>query len=174
MSDPGVEEIGRGRFLRLVSRGGWEYAERIGRPGVVVIVAVTPDDALVLTEQHRPAVNAHVIDLPAGLAGDEPGRSDEPLAQAARRELEEETGWSCDRVEPVLSGPPSPGTTSEILSFFRAHALRRTGPGGGVGNESIQVHEIPVDEVRAWLADAAAPGRLVDPKVHVALSLLRR
>lgn len=170
----GLAELGRGRFLRLVSRDGWEYAERVGVGGVVVIVAVTPDDRLVLTEQERPAVGARVIDLPAGLAGDEPGQADEPLPEAARRELLEETGWACATLDWLFEGPPSPGTTSEILTFFRARGLERAGRGGGVGNECIEVHEVPVDGVRGWLSRAAGPRRLIDPKVHAALSLLGR
>lgn len=171
---PPIEEIGRGRFLRLVQRDGWEYAERLGAAGVVVIVAVTEDDRLVLTEQHRPAVDGRVIDLPAGLAGDASDTEGESLESAARRELLEETGWSCERMEWIFEGPPSPGSTSEVLTFFRARDLARAGSGGGVGDERIAVHEIAVDEIRTWLAAAAAGGRMVDPKVHAALSLLRR
>ncbi len=172
-SDGGrVEVLGRGRFLRLVSRDGWEYAERLGVRGVVAIVAVTPDGHLVLTEQYRPALDARVIDLPSGLAGDEPGCDDEPLAEAARRELLEETGWECGRLEPVFEGPPSPGSLSEVLTFFLAHDLRRAGDGGGVGDESIEVRTVPLETIRPWLADSARAGAVIDLKVHVALSLL--
>ena len=80
-----VRVLGEGRWLRLVDDGGWEYAERSGSNGVVVIVAVTDDDRLVLVEQYRPAVKARVIEAPAGLVGDLAGYEDEDRLAAASR-----------------------------------------------------------------------------------------
>jgi ADP-ribose pyrophosphatase len=159
----------QGRFLRLVSRGGWEFVERTNAQGVVVVIAVTEQGELVLIEQERRPVGAPVIELPAGLSGDDPGAHGEELADAARRELLEETGYEADRLERVTHGPSSAGLTSEVLTVFRAVGVRRVGGGGGVAGEAITIHHVPLPEVPAWLEAAQARGALVDPKVYAAL-----
>lgn len=165
--------LGEGRFLRLVSVDGWEWVERRRVSGVVAVVAVTPEGRLLLTEQHRRAVGRSVIDLPAGLAGDEPGSEDEALAVAARRELEEEAGWTAERMEVLATCPTSPGLASEIVTILRAHDLRRLGDGGGVAGEGITVQAPLLAEAPAWLASRAASGALIDPKVYAGLWFAR-
>ena len=114
-----------------------------------------------------------MIDLPAGLAGDEPGAENEALAVAARRELEEEAGWSAERMEVVATCPSSPGLTSEIVTILRAQGMRRIGDGGGVAGEGITVHAPLVAEAPGWLAARAASGALIDPKVYAGLWFAR-
>ncbi len=141
--------------------------------GIVIIVALTPDDELIFVEQYRPPVGARVIELPAGLAGDISGQEHEALARAAERELEEETGYRAARMEELVQGPVSAGLTSEIVTFFRAHDLTRITDGGGDEHEDIEVHRIPLSE-RAGRGSpsVSAAGVLVDSKVYVALYFL--
>jgi ADP-ribose pyrophosphatase len=168
-----VEILAEGRYLRLVRRRGWEYAERTNAAAIVVLVAVTAEGRLLLTEQHREPVGGPVIELPAGLVGDRPGEADEALATAARRELLEETGYEAGAVRLLAAGPPSAGLSSEIVTFLLATDLRRAGAGGGDDQEAITVHEVPLAAVPGWLAAHARAGRLVDPKVYAGLYLLR-
>ena len=172
MSDE-VEILGEGRFLRLLRRRGWELVERRGVRGIVVLVAVTPDGELLLVEQHREAVGGAVIELPAGLAGDEPGQGEESLEEAAARELREETGWEAARWQRLSTGPPTAGLSSEVVMLLRGHGLVRRDAGGGAGDERITVHAVPLAEVPAWLARQEAAGRLVDPKVWAGLWFAR-
>lgn len=168
------EVLGEGRFLRLVcGPGRWEWAERRSATGVVVVIAVTAAAEVLLVEQWRHPVAARVIELPAGLAGDVAGQEQEELAEAARRELEEETGYTAERLEPVLCGPSSAGLSNELLTVFKAHGVRRIGAGGGDASEDITVHHVPLPEVEAWLAARMAQGALVDPKVYAALWFAR-
>ena len=88
--------LGIGRFLHLVEVDKWEYVDRVIASGVVAVAAVTDDARLILVEQFRPPVGRPVIELPAGLCGDDPGAAGELLAEAGCRELLEETGL--DRV----------------------------------------------------------------------------
>lgn len=162
-----MEEIlGEGRYLRLVRRDRWEYCERKNVTGIVVIVAVTALGELVLVEQERPAVKRRVIELPAGLAGDE---GEETLEVAARRELLEETGYESERWERLGDATPSPGMCSEVLTFFRARGLKKGGPGGGDETEEIVVHLVPLAGADQWLRARAAAGLLIDEKVYAGL-----
>src|SRR5678816_1525211 len=88
-----------GKFLALVTEGHWEYADRTNATGAAIIVAVTEEQKLLLVEQYRIPVHARTIELPAGIIGDEPGSSDEAHAEAARRELIEETGFEAGHME---------------------------------------------------------------------------
>jgi len=168
------EVLGEGRFLRLVRRDGWERADRIGVRDIVVLVAVTPDGELLLVEQHRPAVGARVLELPAGLVGDAAEHRDEPIEAAARRELREETGWHASRFERLTAGPPTSGLSSEVVTLLRARELRREGDGGGVGEERIVVHAVPLAQVPTWLREREREGILVDPKVWAGLWFAER
>lgn len=143
--------------------------ERTVASGVVVIVAVTDEGRLVLTEQYRIPVERSVIELPAGLAGD--GEAGETLIAAAHRELLEETGYEATAMGRLADGPSSAGLTSEVVTFMRASGLRRVGPGGGDADEAITVHEVLLDEVGAWLDAMTRRGYLVDPKVYAGLYL---
>ena len=161
--------LAEGKHLRLVKRAGWEYAERTRVSGVVVIVARTDADELVLIEQFRPVVGKRLIELPAGLAGDSASTDGEPLANAVARELHEETGYEAAAVEFLTEGPSSAGLTNEILSFFLATGLKRTGDGGGDAHEDIQVHVVPAAGIRDWLAAQLERGVMIDPKVWTGL-----
>ena len=123
MNESTITTLGEGKYIRLCSRDGWEYAERPGIGGIVVMVPITDQNELVLIEQHRPAVRASVIELPAGLAGDSSDVRDEPLVNAARRELEEETGYAAAEWTHLTEGPPSPGMSTEIITLFLARGL---------------------------------------------------
>ncbi|MEX0716533.1 MAG: NUDIX hydrolase [Planctomycetaceae bacterium] len=161
--------LGEGRFIRLVADDTWEYAERCRGTGVVGVVAVTDAGELVLTEQFRPSVKMPVIDIPAGLVGDERGTEREPSVEAARRELLEETGWDAGRLEFLARCPTSPGITSETIDLFRAAELVRVADGGGDAHEDITVHLVPLKSIDDWLAECVARGAAIDVKLYAAL-----
>ena len=172
---PSSEErtLASGRHLRLMVRHGWEFVARCNASGIVVILGLTGHGGLVLVTQWREPAGARVVELPAGLAGDLPGQEAEDLAAAAKRELEEETGFAAAFLEPVLSGPPSPGISSETVTFFRARGLVRIGRGGGGPGEHIRTHVVPLGRLEEWLHRVQAQGILVDPKVLAGAWLVR-
>jgi ADP-ribose pyrophosphatase len=163
------ETIAQGKYIRLTRHGHWEFAERINAAGAVVIVAVTDQGKLILTEQFRIPVQAPVIELPAGLVGDTPGDEEEEWATAAQRELLEETGYLAKRVKQLTGGPISAGFSNETISVFLAQKLEKTGLGGGIEGEDIRVHEIAIARVPAWLRKKQREGCLIDPKVFAGL-----
>ncbi len=119
-----AETVWEGKFLTVVKDGSWEYAERQGDIDAAVIVAIDGDDVL-LVEQHRIPAGRVCLELPAGLVGDE----DEPetVVDAARRELEEETGYRAARIEVLGEFYSSPGMTSERFTVVRATGLSKVG-----------------------------------------------
>ena len=168
-ADTPVETLHEGRWLTLRKRGRWEYVERNNPGGAVIILAVTAEDKVIFVEQYRVAILQHTIEMPAGLVGDLAGQADESALLAARRELEEETGYRCQRVDFIHRGPSSSGMSTEMISFVRAWDLEKVGPGGGDESENIVVHEVPRTEAGAWLFARAAEGYSIDPKLFAGL-----
>ena len=162
-----------GRYLGLHERMGWEYATRTNATGVVVIIPVTVDQEVVFVEQYRVPIGNRVIEVPAGLVGDE-GDPDERLATAAERELWEETGYRAGRLRCLGQCPSSAGMTDETLTLFLAEECRREGPGGGDASEDITVHPVPLPEVDHWLAAQQRAGLDFDPKIYAALYWIER
>lgn len=158
----------KGRYLSLVERDGWEYATRTS-PMVAVLVAWLPDRRLLLVEQYRKPVGNSVIELPAGLVGDQHDQADESVIDAAHRELVEETGFAAGTITEIMRCPTSAGMSDETAVFLAATELKKIGPGGGDASEDIIVHAIARDRIDAWLREQYAGGKAVDPKIYTAL-----
>lgn len=169
--DP-VETLYQGRWLSMRRRGRWEYVERNNPGGAVITLAVTPADRVVFVEQYRVPILQRTIEMPAGLVGDLAEQAGESALIAAARELEEETGYRCGRMEFIHEGPSSSGMSTEMIAFVRAWDLEKVGPGGGDETEDIIVHEIPRPEAARWLFERAAEGYSIDPKLFAGLWFL--
>lgn len=171
--DDETSTLYEGKWLRLRKQGQWEYAERTNDGGLaVIVVAATPERRVLFVEQYRVPVGARTIEMPAGIVGDV--HAGESLELAAERELLEETGWQAEKIQLLMIGPTSAGMSSERVAFVRATGLTKVHDGGGDESENIVVHEIPVDNVPAWLAEKAAQGYEMDLKLWAGLWLLDR
>jgi ADP-ribose pyrophosphatase len=162
-----MRQIFEGKHVLVLERDGWEFVERKKGKSAVAILAVTDDDRVLFVEQFRRPVNARVIDFPAGLVGDEDDQ--ERPEETARRELEEEAGYACTTMECLISGPTSPGITSETVAFYRATGLSQRGAGGGIAGEDITVHRVPRSEIAGWLQRKIDEGMLIDVKIWAGL-----
>ena len=156
-------------FLRLVDRDGWTFVERANARAVVVIVPLTAERRLLFVEQYRVPLGRNVIEFPAGLVGDEPGREQEDLIEDARRELLEETGYHAGKLNLVSTSATSPGLTNELVRFVLACDLSKIGKGGGTPSENIRVHEVALREARVWLTERERQGTLLAAKVFAGL-----
>lgn len=163
-----TEDLYTGEHLRLCKRGKWEYVERVEVGGVVAVLPLTEENEFVFIEQYREPLQRNVIEIPAGLMGDE-GRSEDSLEEAILRELKEEAGYTSDELLYLTMGPSSAGLTTEIVTYFMAVNCRKISEGGGVQGEDIKIHVIPVDDAFNWLHDQEDQGMLVDPKVYTTL-----
>ncbi len=171
-----IDIVYDGRFLKMARRDHWEYATRTGATGVVAIVAMHDDGRVVLVEQRRPPVDSRVIELPAGLAGDIDDT--ESLLTAAKRELEEETGYSASSWKLLFTGYSSAGLTDEAITFYLAAGLTRIGAGGGDRSEDIQIHEVQIEALFEWIAERTHEGVGVDAKlfagIYAALETMKK
>jgi ADP-ribose pyrophosphatase len=160
----------QGKYLEVHLEGTWEYAARRRAIGAAVILAVTDANEIVLVEQWRVAMKAPTIELPAGLIGDE--QDGEAAAASAARELEEETGFTAATFEDLGEYATSAGMSSERFSLFAARGLVRTGPGGGVAEENIVTHVVPIAALHSFLAERRAAGCVIDCRLIVALGFV--
>ncbi len=163
--------LGEGKYFTFLRKGTWEFVKPKNFTGVVLIVPITDDGKVVLIEQYRVPMGCNVIEIPAGLIGDQAHLLDEDHAVGANRELHEETGYEATHMELLTNGAPSPGSNTVILSIYKATGLKKTGPGGGDETENITIHEVPIPEVRTWLKQREAMGNAIDLKVYSGLFL---
>ena len=163
------ETLWTGRFLEVRQRDTWEYVTRPNATSVVGIAAITDYQQIVLVEQFRKPLGRSVIELPAGLSGDDPASADEAPLIAAQRELLEETGYVAEVWTELMTGPSSAGLTDETVVLFLATGAHQQAAGGGVEGENITVHTVPIATVYKWLHDQISHGILVDFKVFAGL-----
>lgn len=173
-NDDDISVLKKGKFINFLKKGEWEYIERNNCSGVVVILPLTDEGNVILTEQYRPPVGKKVIGFPAGLVDDLGAEKKETSVMAAKRELLEETGYKASKMRRVMSGPSASGLSSEILEIYLAEGLQKVGTGGGDETESITVHEVHIDEVENWLEKKQENGLLVGPKVYAGLYWLSK
>ncbi len=161
-----IETVWQGRFIQVHTHGKWEYVSRTRDVTAAVILAIEEGE-VILVEQYRVPIGARCIELPAGLVGDD--EEGEAIEAAAIRELEEETGYRAERMVDLGRFHASPGMSSEYFTLLRAEGLGRTGAGGGVEGEDIQVHRVPLDEIAGFVAAKRAQGVAVDAKLLLLL-----
>lgn len=175
-----IETLGVGNYLGLYKKDGWEWAQRpnasacVGILPILLTPKLSPTTQLLLVEQYRIPCQKHVIEIPAGLVGDEEAFQDESLLECATRELLEETGYKAGHMHPLIASPTSAGMTPEITHLYAATQLEKVSEGGGIGEENITVHSIALDELTAWLSAQESLGKLIDFKIHASLWLAQQ
>ena len=154
----------QGKFLAMKTRGRWEYVSRTRNIRAAVILAVD-DGHVILVEQFRVALGRRSLELPAGLVGDHDDDADEEAITAAARELEEETGYRAGKIAAVGEFFSSPGMVTEAFTLFHATDLEKIGEGGGVEDEAITVHRVPIAEIEPFIAARRAEGFGIDTRL---------
>ena len=141
------KEIYDGRIVRLrvdtvrLPNGHLTTREVIDHPGGVGIVAIDSENRVFTVRQYRYAFGRVLEEIPAGKL--EP---DEEPAAAARRELREETGATCDTLTPLGALLPSPGGFGERLHLFLAEGLH-FGEQDPDEDEFLTCERVPFDDL---------------------------
>jgi len=161
--------VWQGDYITAKTRGRWEYVGRPRNIRAAVILAVDAQDHVLLVEQYRVPLSKYCIELPAGLIGDEAEFDGEDPLAAAGRELEEETGYRAAVLEDLGCFWSSPGMVSENFTLVRARELTRVGDGGGIGDENIIVHRVPLSDIRSFIDGKRADGCGIDVRVLLLL-----
>jgi len=133
----------------------------VHHPGSAVMMAVDSRRRVLLVRQYRLPARAMLWELPAGRV--DPGET--PL-RAARRELEEETGYRARRWKKLVSFYASPGYVSERMTVFLAEDLIE-GEARPMEDERIHARWFTGPQIRRMIRT----GRLVDAKTIAAFLL---
>ncbi|MCI8659394.1 MAG: NUDIX hydrolase [Lachnospiraceae bacterium] len=94
----------------------WDY---IHHDGAAAVIPVTNEGKILMVRQYRNALDRETLEIPAGKV-DAP---DEPRIQCAYRELEEETGYRCDKLEFLMRMNTTVAFCDEAIDIFVAKNL---------------------------------------------------
>ena len=112
-------------------------------PDWVQVLAVTPEDRVLLVRQFRQGTRQVSLELPGGVI--EPGQTPE---EAARRELREETGYAAETFRRLAAFRPNPAVQNNTAHAFVAEEARLTGPTEFDENEDLDLVLVPAAELR--------------------------
>ena len=118
------ETIYTGRVVTLridtvrLPDGQTTQREVVAHRGAVAVVPFLDDNTILMVKQYRRAVDQVLLEIPAGTL--EPG---EPSEDCARRELEEETGYTAGTLRRLIEQYLAPGYSSECLTVYEAREL---------------------------------------------------
>jgi ADP-ribose pyrophosphatase len=151
------------RRVNLQIRSVWQQFEIVTRPEVVLCIPRTQDGDILLVRQLRASVNEEVLEFPAGRV--EPG---EAIEDAARRELQEEIGFSVRTLNRVGRFLTAVHFSDETITVFVADG-EIVSPASPTPKEDLrQVIKIAVNSI----SELIASGKVVDAKTIAAYALV--
>ena len=95
----------------------WDYIAH--RKGAAAVLPVLPDGRILMVRQYRNAIDRITLEVPAGARDS----ITEDTAVCARRELEEETGYTCGKLEKLLSLKSTVAFCNEFIDVYLATEL---------------------------------------------------
>ena len=113
------------------------------------VLAVTPDDHVVLIRQYRPGIGQVHFELPAGVVD----ASDADFEAAARRELLEETGYGGGTWSPLITLSANPALTTNLTYTYLAEGVTPMTSAAPEATEDLRVHLVPLAEIARLIDD---------------------
>jgi ADP-ribose pyrophosphatase len=164
------ETVFKGRLMHVkcdrvrLPNGKESTREYIVHPGAVVVIPVFDNGDLLLERQHRYPLHRDFIELPAGKI--DPGEDD---LTCAKRELEEETGYTAAEWREVTTIYPCIGYSDERLAFYLARGLTE-GNHGRDHDEFLEILRVPFGEAMDWIRN----GKICETKTVIGLFWLEK
>jgi ADP-ribose pyrophosphatase len=150
----GSEVVHRGRYMEFrvdtIERADGSRGTRdiVGHPGAVAVLAVDDAGRVLFVRQWRVAAGQALLEIPAGTLDVHDGRTEDPDL-AARRELEEETGFRAGSWEKLSEFWTAPGFASERMHLYLATDLVPVADGDRLApdeDEALELRHLTVDE----------------------------
>ncbi|AYW47994.1 ADP-ribose pyrophosphatase [Tetragenococcus osmophilus] len=131
--------------------GGTSKRELVFHAGGVGIIALTPENKMVFVRQFRKPLEKVILEIPAGKI--DPGENDHPEV-TGKRELEEETGYTCSSMTHIASMYLSPGFSNEMMHIYQANNIKKTdNPKSQDEDELLELYELTLDEAEQAIKD---------------------
>lgn len=134
----------------------------IKHPGGACVLPLLSDGRVILTVQYRYPIQSVMIEIPAG-------KKDffgEDSLSCAKRELEEETGYTSNDYTHLYTLHPCVGYSDELLDIFIARdCIKKENPKAMDDDEDIEIMLVDKEQIKALLND----GQITDGKTLIAL-----
>jgi ADP-ribose pyrophosphatase len=159
----GGELVYEGKFLKVqkdqvaLPDGQHTAREYIRHPGAVVILPLLDDGTVLMERQFRYPLDQVFIEFPAGKIDPD----EDPLA-CAKRELEEETGYTATDWQFVSVIHNAIAYSDEHLDLYLARGLQ-AGPAKLDDGEFLETFTATIDELLDWVRS----GKITDVKTVI-------
>ncbi len=159
--------VWRGGFLAVddvtvrLPNGNVAQRDVVRHPGAVAVIALTDEGKIVLVHQYRTALEQVTLEIPAGKLE----RGEDP-AEAAVRELMEETGYMAARMAYLGPIAVAAGYSDEIIHLYMAMGLSFVGARPDA-DEFVHVDLVDLDE----MVDMVLDGKVIDSKTVMGVLL---
>lgn len=160
------EEIFDGQVLHVfkdtieLPNGKPATREVIRHVGAVGIVPMTDDGKVIIERQFRYPVDAVITEIPAGKLDSKK----EDRLMAAKRELQEETGYTADEWLEIGTYHPAAAYCDEMITLYLAKGLHK-GQQNLDEDEFLNVEAVPLEK----LVEEIVQGKISDGKTQVAI-----
>lgn len=126
-------------------------------PDWVNVIPLTPEGRVVMIHQYRQGTAEVTLEIPGGMVD----ADESDPAEAARRELLEETGYVADELVHIGTVDPNPAFLDNQCHTYLALNARWQQPPQFDGAEDIGVEEVPLDEIAGLIRNGRITHALV-------------